>query len=260
MKFLAATALSAALGSSAMAQDRSAVVFSAPSSNSMEDIQAVAPALSRYAQEDIAENLWQRPELSPRDRSIVTVAMLIARGHSSELAHYMSVALDNGVTPAELSEAITHLAFYSSWPNAMVAVTAAKDVFEERNVDAGDLPAASPDLSPLDEPAEEARQAAVQGMLQGTSPGLETFTTDPLFMDVWLRPGLTLRDRSLVTISALMASGQVAQLPGHLNRALDNGLTAEEAGEVVTQAAFYAGWPNAFSAGPVVAEVLTSRQ
>lgn len=53
-----------------------------------------------------------------------------------------------------------------------------------------------------------------------------------------------------------MANGQVAQLAGHLNRALDNGLTNEEAGEVVTQIAFYAGWPNAFSAGPVVKDVI----
>ncbi len=56
-----------------------------------------------------------------------------------------------------------------------------------------------------------------------------------------------------------MANGQVAQLAGQLNRALDNGLRKEEAGEVVTQIAFYAGWPNAFSAGPVVREVLESR-
>ncbi|RVP88694.1 carboxymuconolactone decarboxylase family protein, partial [Sinorhizobium meliloti] len=59
---------------------------------------------------------------------------------------------------------------------------------------------------------------------------------------------------------SLMANGQVAQLAGHLNRALDNGLTPEQAGEVVTQIAFYAGWSNAFSAGPVVAEVLKKRQ
>ncbi|MFP3520747.1 carboxymuconolactone decarboxylase family protein, partial [Pseudomonas sp. SIMBA_077] len=72
-------------------------------------------------------------------------------------------------------------------------------------------------------------------------------------------PDLSPRDRSLVTISALMANGQVAQLAGHLNRALNNGLTQEQAGEVITQVAFYAGWPNAFSAGPVAAEVFKNR-
>jgi 4-carboxymuconolactone decarboxylase len=96
-------------------------------------------------------------------------------------------------------------------------------------------------------------------LLGTASPGLDQFTTDPLFKDVWLRPDLSPRDRSLVTITSLMANGQVAQLAGHLNRALNNGLTQEQAGEVITQIAFYAGWPNAFSAGPVAAEVFRSR-
>jgi 4-carboxymuconolactone decarboxylase len=77
--------------------------------------------------------------------------------------------------------------------------------------------------------------------------------------DLWLRPGLALRDRSLVTISALIANGQVAQIPFHLNRAMNNGLTKPQASEVITHVAFYAGWPNAFSAVPVVKGVFESR-
>lgn len=89
---------------------------------------------------------------------------------------------------------------------------------------------------------------------------LVKFTADPLFLDLWQRPALTPRDRSLVTVSALIAAGQSAQIGYHLNRAMDNGLSAEEAGEVVARAAFYAGWPNAFTAAPVVGEVLRSRE
>ena len=77
------------------------------------------------------------------------------------------------------------------------------------------------------------------------------YTTDVLFRDLWLRPGLAPRDRSLVTVSALVAAGQVAQIPYHLNRAMDSGLTKAQASEVLTQLAFYAGWPNALSALPV---------
>ena len=80
-----------------------------------------------------------------------------------------------------------------------------------------------------------------------------------LFRDLWLRSGLAPRDRSLITVSVLVATGQVAQITYHLNRAMDNGLTQEQAGEVVTQLAFYAGWPNAFSALPVVKEVIEKR-
>jgi 4-carboxymuconolactone decarboxylase len=223
------------------------------------DIQSVSPALGRYAKEDVADDLWQRPQLSRRDRSLVTVAILIARNQTLDLPHYINLALDSGVTPRELSETITHLAFYSGWSNAMAAVAVTKDIFAQRRIGPDQLPAASPQLLPLNEPAEAARVASVQRLLGTAAPGLDQHTTDPLFKDVWLRPDLSLRDRSLVTITSLMANGQVAQLAGHLNRALDNGLTQEQAGEVVTQIAFYAGWPNAFSAGPVVAEVLKGR-
>lgn len=78
-----------------------------------DDLRAVSPALDRYAQERLAGDLWKRPGLSPRDRSIVTVAVLIARNQPVEMPYYFNLALDNGVKPAELSEIITHLAFYS---------------------------------------------------------------------------------------------------------------------------------------------------
>ncbi|RKF40767.1 4-carboxymuconolactone decarboxylase [Agrobacterium deltaense] len=226
---------------------------------SSETINKVAPALGRYEKEDVIEGLWKRPQLSPRDRSVVTLAILVARSQTADLPHYINVALDSGVTPKEVSEIITHLAFYAGWTNAMSAVAIAGEVFTERNIGEDQLPAATPDFLPLNEEGEAARQKSVAGLLGGASPGLTDFTTDPLFRDVWLRPDLSPRDRSLVTISSLMANGQVAQLAGHLNRALNNGLTPEQAGEVVTQVAFYAGWPNAFSAGPIVAEVLKSR-
>jgi 4-carboxymuconolactone decarboxylase len=91
------------------------------------------------------------------------------------------------------------------------------------------------------------------------APGIVQYTADILFRDLWLRPGLAPRDRSLVTVSALIASGQVEQIPYHLNKAMDNGLTQAQAGEVITHLAFYAGWPKAFSALPVAKEVFEKR-
>ena len=85
------------------------------------------------------------------------------------------------------------------------------------------------------------------------------YTRDLLFRDLWLRPALAPRDRSLVTVSALIASRQIAQITYHLNRAMDNGLTKRQASEVLTQLAFYAGWPNVFSAMPVVKGVFEKR-
>lgn len=219
----------------------------------------VSPALARFTQDALLGNLWRRPGLTPRDRSIATVAALIARDQAIAMPSYFARALDDGVKPSELSEIITHLAFYSGWPNAMSAVVAARKVFADRGIDAAQLPPASPDLLPLDEAAEAKRAAGVERSAGPASPGLVALTGDLLFRDLWLRPGLAPRDRSLATVSALVATGQVAQIPFHLNRAMDNGLTKPEAQEVLAQLAFYAGWPNAFTAVPVFKSVFEAR-
>jgi 4-carboxymuconolactone decarboxylase len=218
----------------------------------------VAPALENYAQGPLRD-LWGRPGLSPRDRSIVTLAALIARQQTGEMPRYLNLALDNGVRPAEISEIITHLAFYSGWANAMAAAAAAKDVFARRNIGPDQLPAASAPPLQLDEAAEAQRASRVGQQFGAAFSAIVQNTTDILFRDLWLRPDLAPRDRSLVTVSALIASGQVAQIAYHLNRAMDNGLSQAEAAEVITQLAFYAGWPNAFSALPVVKDVFEKR-
>jgi len=231
-------------------------------STSMQTLSAVrmlSPALERYMEESLFGDLWTRPDLSPRDRSIVTLAVLTGRNQPIELPYYFNLALDNGVSAAEISEIITHLAFYSGWSNAIAAVVVAKDVFAQRGIGADQLPAPSPRLLPLDQAAEDRRATTVENDVGLVSPGLVHYTRDVLFRDLWLRPDLAPRDRSLVTVSALIAAGQVAQIPFHLNRAMDNGLTKAQASEVLTHVAFYAGWPNAMSAVPLVKGVFEGR-
>ena len=92
----------------------------------------VAPALAGYTDDVLFGDVWERPELSKRDRSLVTVSALVALGRSQQLPFHLNKALDNGVTQAELLEIITHLAFYSGWPTAMSAALAAKEVFAGR--------------------------------------------------------------------------------------------------------------------------------
>ncbi|WFU22071.1 carboxymuconolactone decarboxylase family protein [Bradyrhizobium sp. CB1717] len=257
MKLLAVTLFSFCLLAgdvSAASEVQGANLMSKP-----EDIRAVAPALEGYAQKVLKDELWKRPGLSVRDRSIVTVAALIARNQTVELPTYLGLALDGGVKPSEISEIITHLAFYTGWANAMGAIPAARDAFRSRNIGADQLPPASGPQLPLDEATEKQRASRVGEQFGQITPSLVQYTTDVLFRDLWLRPALAPRDRSLVTVSALIATGQVAQITYHLNRAMDNGLTREEAGEVLGHLAFYAGWPNAFSAAPVVKDVIEKR-
>lgn len=163
---IAAAALSLVLSDFTYAHEQrdEAMMKITPSTLADADIQAVSPALARFGREAISNDLWQRDALSARDRSIVTVAMLIARNQPGELKHYIAVALDSGVTPAEVSEIITHLVFYAGWPNAMSAVSVAKTIFEARGVTAEALPAASPTLLPLNEQVEKQRADTVEKM------------------------------------------------------------------------------------------------
>jgi len=228
------------------------------SGNAASLLDDVTPALAKY-DKDVLTKLWERPELNKRDRCVVTVAALIAKNQTVEMERYFNLALDNGVSPAELSEIITHLAFYSGWSNAVSAANVAQGVFANRKISHDRLPKGSPELLLLNKEAEATRAIRVEEQFGKVSPGVVQYTTDVLFRDLWLRPDLKPRDRSLVTVSALIACGQVAQIPYHLGRAMDNGLTESQASEVLTHLAFYVGWPNVFSAMPIAKEVFEKR-
>ena len=139
---------------------------------STEDVRMVAPALQRYTHDRLLGEVWKRPGLSLRDRSIVTLAALIARNQAVEMPYYVNLALDNGVKPAEVSEIITHLAFYSGWANAIVGCRSGEGRVREprhrRRPAAGRLPK----LLPLDEAAEAASRIAVGEQFGTVSPGV----------------------------------------------------------------------------------------
>ena len=92
------------------------------------------------------------------------------------------------------------------------------------------------------------------------APKLVELSETVLYGDVWERPGLSKRDRSLITVAALTALCRSDQLPGHIERALGNGVTREELGELITHLAFYAGWPAAMTAGRIAKTVFDARK
>lgn len=91
----------------------------------------LAPKLAQLTDDVLFGDVWERPGLSPRDRSLITVAALVALYRGNELPGHLKRALANGVTRDELIEAITHLAFYAGWPTAVSAIRAARTVFAE---------------------------------------------------------------------------------------------------------------------------------
>jgi 4-carboxymuconolactone decarboxylase len=103
-----------------------------PPTSAREQVRPIAPKLVELAEKVVYGEVWERPGLSKRDRSMITVATLVALGRERQLRGHLERALGNGITQDEIGEVITHLAFYAGWPAAMTAALAAKEVFETR--------------------------------------------------------------------------------------------------------------------------------
>lgn len=103
-----------------------------PPSPSRERVRATVPKLIELSETVLFGDVWERKQLPKRDRSLITCAALVAMNRTEQLKGHLERALGNGVTKEEISELITHLAFYAGWPCAMSAAAVAKEVFEQR--------------------------------------------------------------------------------------------------------------------------------
>ena len=124
MKTAATAAAAAVLSSSAFAQNLGA---SLPDS-----VGTVAPALKAYVGEILSAQGWNNEALAPRDRSLITVAALIAAGQPEQMSFHLNRAMDNGLSQEEAGGMLSHLAFYTGWPKVFSAMPVAKQVFESR--------------------------------------------------------------------------------------------------------------------------------
>ncbi|WP_226584461.1 carboxymuconolactone decarboxylase family protein [Acuticoccus sediminis] len=253
MKTFTGTLLASGLAATSVAAQESRSV--AP-----QYMQRVAPALAQYTDEVLFGEVWPGDGLAPRDRSLIVISALVASGKAPQVRSHARIGLENGLTPVEIGEILTHLAFYSGWPNAVQAAEVVDEVFAAQGIEpVAASEATGGEAIALEPEGEVAREKSVNESVGPISLGLADHTNRVVFGDLWRRPQLSPRDRSMVTVAALIASGQVDQLPYHLGRAFDAGLTAEEAGAAVNHLAFYVGWPKAFSAVPVLRETVDSR-
>jgi 4-carboxymuconolactone decarboxylase len=216
--------------------------------------QGLAPGLARLTDEVLFGDVWRRTELSPRDRSLVTIAVLIATGESAQLTGHLGRALDNGLQPTEASGVLAHLAIYSGWPNAVSALDAYEQVYTARNVDTRALAEAAAGTAASG--SDQSRRDAVTEAVAATAPKFAQLTNDVVFDELWRRGDLSVRDRSLVTIAALAGMGEDHEIERYVRRGVESGLTRAQITEALTHVAFYAGWPRASSALTVVARSL----
>ncbi len=232
--------ISLAFASGAAAQN------AAPAGGAM----AGSPYLGQILREDLYGDIWLRPALSPRDRSLVTIAVNQSLYATEEIRAHVRRGLDNGLTQAEISELIAHVLVYSGFPTGVNAARVATEVFQERNLPA--VPPSTPrNRDPVVPPAYPNSFPA--------TPYLAALLNEWVYGEVWERPDLSKRDRSLATIAVAQAMGAASELRSHLGRGLDNGVTQAEIAEVITHVAFYTGIPGAVNAARVAAAVFEAR-
>lgn len=213
----------------------------------------LVPGLATYTDGVLYGDVWRRTEMSARDRSLVTISALIATGKSAQLVGHLGRALSNGVRPSEASGVLTHLAIYCGWPSAVTALDVYQQVYTARKVDTAELRAAFP---PLPAPSDAGHARATTEPFAAVAPKFAQLTNDVVFDNLWRRSDLTVRDRSLVTLSALAAMGDDDQLDFYLRRGVESGLTREQIAEAFTHLAFYAGWSKATKAMMATARAL----
>ncbi|MCP3857701.1 MAG: hypothetical protein GY698_23750 [Actinomycetia bacterium] len=212
--------------------------------------------LGTWATDHVLGDLWSRPQLSRRDRSMIVVTFLIVVGGDGELRAHARGALNHGVTRAEIDEILVQCASYAGFPIAL----AARRVIDRALDDSPERRGAT--LSSDQDRREQA--TAVLGHMTGgrSSPdpqaaraalvdrlgGVGELAFDWAFGEVWSRDTFSPRDRSLVTLPILVALSAERELGVHTRAALNHGLTRDEIEEVAVQATVYRGFPAAAAA------------
>jgi 4-carboxymuconolactone decarboxylase len=220
-----------------------------------QEVHDAAPALGWYTDHVLYHEVWNRPAVDKRTRSLITVAALVAAGHPAQLRSHLRRARQNGVAPSELLEVLNQCAFYSGWPRVMTALPVLTETLgpaEMADAATGQRPATcrddgdavSTDLS------RDREAPATFGMV------VDAYADAVVEQDLWRRGELRPPDRALVTLAALLAVGRLDELVPVVRRGLQAGLSKGEVAEALGHLAFYVGLPAAEATGRVLDRAL----
>jgi 4-carboxymuconolactone decarboxylase len=225
--------------------------------------------IGSFVVDHVFGSVWARAELSRRDRSLIVVAILVAMGgQPRQLTVHAAGALNHGLSPDELREIAIHLSGYAGFPKAIEATRVINEVIADALGDE------APPSAPAEDKDDAKRQAdgievfdrltgspggpSVEDRMAALKGGLGPLAEAAIswgFGELWARPQLSQRDRSLLIFAVLAAAGRAEQLAFHIPGALNNGVTATELEEVVLTVSLYAGFPVAASAMRAVREL-----
>ena len=216
-------------------------------------------ATGSFTVDFVLADIWSRPQLSRRDRSMIVLATLIALGQTGkEMVVHTQGAIHHGMTREEVEEVVTHVSAYVGFPKTLGAIRIVQDglrSFEEN----GKLPPHEPAARKSDEERYHDGLDVLRTLMDWSDPAGEAPKLEErlgpigplairyLFGEVWARTQLSRRDRSLITVAILTALGRTDQMTTHVPGALNHGVTREEIEEAMVQMLGYAGWPAAVS-------------
>lgn len=216
-------------------------------------------ALGSFAVDVVMGDVWARPQLSRRDRSLIVISVLSALGSTEELNSHTGVGLNHGLTRIEIEEILLHVAVYAGYPMAMQASRSVDECFRDLD-DVERLPERSPSAFLGDDErivlASGVRQTLTGGRANPDPQADFAAFVDHLgevgriaylwaFGDVWARDELSRRDRSIVVIAILTALSRVEELAFHVPAGLQHGLSRVEIEEIMVQMTIYGGVPRA---------------
>jgi len=214
-------------------------------------------ALGTFAVDHVLGNLWSRPQLSRRDRSLIVVTFLATLGSVDELRSHVQGALNHGVTRIEIEEVVLQVAGYAGFPMAMQASRIVDEVFcaidgVERQPDRGEAQAkddparwadATGVLTTLFAGRTASDPAAARAGIVDSLGGVGELAFDWAFGELWARNELSRRDRSLVVVAILAILARADELAIHIPGALNHGVTRTEVEEIMVQLTVYGGFP-----------------
>jgi 4-carboxymuconolactone decarboxylase len=248
-------------------------IRSDPSLDLEQTAQAMAVVMgpiAAFSIDHVLGDIWSRPELARRDRSLVSVAALTCLGCQVELRTHLAGALHHGVEVGEIEELMLHLCGYAGYPRALDGMRAALALFSER--DDVERPLPRPAAEPKDDEQRrhdgaeafkqvmdwEAPNDVVARILGEQLGALGDFAIQHLMGEIWSRPQLCRRDRSLITLVALISLDKISELRFHIPAALRHGMSREEIDEVILQLSLYLGYPAAVGAKNMSREILAA--
>jgi 4-carboxymuconolactone decarboxylase len=229
---------------------------------------SVMGPIAAFSVDHVLGDIWSRPGLARRDRSLVSVAALTCLGCHVELRTHLAGALHHGAEVEEIEELMLQLCGYAGYPRAIEGMRVAMALFAEREDVERPLPRPGAERKD-DETRQRDGAEVLRGIMGWTAPDgvvvrvmeqelgpLGHFGLRHLMGEIWARPQLGRRDRSLITLVALISLGKTAELRVHVPAALRHGMTREEIDEIILQLALYLGYPAAVEAKNATKEIM----